>query len=438
MFFCKIGKKQYKKKINAFCFGLAMYQSFIILLAVALLFTLINKRILKLQLTIGLMIMGMMMSATLLLVREFAPQWFAHLPHLVENIDFESFLMNGILSFLLFAGSIHINVEALKKERLPVFMFSILGTIISTFVIGYLTFVLFGLLGWSIPLVHCLLFGALISPTDPIAVLAIFKDYKVREDISIKIEGESLFNDGIGIVLFLTVSQLAGSQSGDLSFWSVSLLFLREAVGGILFGVLIGYVATWLLKVFKSDAEGAILVTLVVATSGYAVALVMGLSGALAMVAAGLVVGSYINKHAGQEVREMTGSFWKILDSVFNSVLFVLMGLVILLIDPAVISFEAAAFVVLIVLFARFVSVAIPYLLVDKRVTGFPWFNPRIVTIMTWSGLRGGLAFALALSVDVNNHGHFFIFLTYSVVAFSIIVQGLTIGQMVKKLGVSR
>ncbi len=415
-----------------------MYQAFIVLLAVALLFTLINKRILKLQLTIGLMFLGIIMSVSLLIVRHFDPEWFGRLPHIIENIDFESFLMNGILSFLLFAGSIHINVEELKKERIPVFMFSIFGTIISTFIIGYLTYVVLGWLGWSIPFLHCLLFGALISPTDPIAVLAIFKDYNVKKDVSIKIEGESLFNDGIGIVLFLTILQLIESDGGQLSFWSVSSLFLREAAGGILFGMMIGYGANWFLKLFKSDGEGAILVTLVVATSGYAAALVLGLSGALAMVSAGLVVGSYINKHSRDQVRAITSMFWKILDSIFNSVLFVLMGLVILLIDPKVISFKAAAVVILIVLFARFVSVAVPYMLVDKQVSRFPWFDPRIVTVMTWSGLRGALAFALALSVDVNYHGHFFIFLTYSVVAFSIIIQGLTIGKLVKKFGLNQ
>ena len=413
-----------------------MYQSFMVLLAVAMLFTFINQKFLKLQLTIGLMILGMMMSGILLLFKVYDPALFEQFPHIVKKIDFQSFVMNGILSFLLFAGAIHINVEALNKERLTVFMFSILGTVISTLVVGYLSYYGFQLLGITIPLLHCMLFGALISPTDPIAVLAIFKDYKVREDISIKIEGESLFNDGIGIVLFITVSQLLQGDSTDFSVGEVSLLFLREAVGGIVFGIALGAAANYMLKLMKDDPESAILTTLVVATGGYAVASLLDISGALAMVAAGLMVGSWINKHALKTTQNLVGTFWKILDSIFNSVLFVLMGLVILLIDPTSINFEAAALVIFIVLVARFVSVSIPYVLVDKHVNRFPWFNIKVVSVMTWSGLRGALAFALALSVDPGYHGHFFIFLTYCVVAFSIIVQGLTIGKLVKKLNV--
>jgi CPA1 family monovalent cation:H+ antiporter len=411
-----------------------MYQAFMVLLAVAMLFTFVNQKFLKLQLTIGLMILGMIMSGILLLFKVFDPPLFHQFPHIVKEIDFRSFVMNGILSFLLFAGAIHINVEALNKERLTVFMFSILGTVISTLVVGYLSYYGFQLLGITIPLLQCMLFGALISPTDPIAVLAIFKDYQVRQDISIKIEGESLFNDGIGIVLFITVSQLLQGDSSDFSMWEVSMLFLREAVGGIAFGIVLGFGANYMLKLMKNDPESAILTTLVVATGGYAVASLLDISGALAMVAAGLMVGSWVNKHALKETQNLVGTFWKILDSIFNSVLFVLMGLVILLIDPSVLNFAAAGLVVIIVLVARFISVSIPYVLVDKRVGHFPWFNAKVVSVMTWSGLRGALAFALALSVSTDYHGHFFIFITYCVVAFSIIVQGLTIGKLVKKM----
>ncbi len=413
-----------------------MYQAFMVLLAVAMLFTFINQKFLKLQPTIGLMILGMLMSGILLLIKEFDPGLFNQFPHIVKQIDFRSFVMNGILSFLLFAGAIHINVEALNKERLTVFMFSILGTVISTLVVGYLSYFGFNMLGLSIPILHCMLFGALISPTDPIAVLAIFKNYGVRQDITIKIEGESLFNDGIGIVLFITVAHLMQSGHADFSMSEVFLLFLREAGGGIAFGLALGGAANYMLKLMKNDPESAILTTLVVVTGGYALASFLDISGALAMVAAGLMMGSWINKYALEATQQMVSTFWKILDGVFNSVLFVLMGLVILLIDPTVINFTAAGLVIVVVLIARFVSVSIPYVLVDKRVKRFPWFNLRIVTVMTWSGLRGALAFALALSVDPDYHGHFFIFITYCVVAFSIIVQGLTIGRVVKKLGV--
>jgi len=411
-----------------------MYQSFIILLGIATLFTLINTRFLKLPLTIGLMILGMTLSVVLLFVKNTYPELFTSIPDIVHEIDFGNFLMNGILSFLLFAGAVHIDLKELKKERVPVFMFAIFGTILSTLIIGYLSFLVFGALGINLSLLHCMLFGALISPTDPIAVLGIFGHYHVRKDISIKIEGESLFNDGIGIVIFLTVLSLIEGNNGGFSLSETSILFLREAGGGIAFGIFIGWVAILFLKQLKTDSDSSIMATLVVATGGYSLANLIEVSGALAMVAAGLMIGSWVHKSAEMETRKFIIGFWKVIDSVFNSSLFVLMGMAIVLVDPTQVNILAAIFAIVIVLVGRFISVVIPYYLVDKRVKNFPWVNIKIVTIMTWSGLRGALAFALALSIDKSEHGHFYIFLTYCVVAFSIIVQGLTIPKLVKVL----
>ncbi len=411
-----------------------MYQSFIILLGIATLFTLINIRLLKLPLTIGLMILGLLLSGILLVVKFVSPELFIAIPDIVSDIDFEKFLMNGILSFLLFAGAMHIDIKELRKERASVYTFAMLGTFLSTFIIGYLLFFGFGLLGLNLPLLHCLLFGALISPTDPIAVLGIFNKYKVRKDISIKIEGESLFNDGIGIVLFLTFLSLIDGNSNGFSITQTSILFLRQIVGGAIFGILTGWLTVQFLKQLKNDSDSSIMTTLLVATGGYSVASLLEVSGPLTMVFAGLIIGDWIHTHSKQNTQTVINSFWKVIDTIFNSSLFVLMGMAVILINPSQINVIAALITILVVLIGRFFSVAIPYTVLDKKVKKFPWINIKIVTIMTWSGMRGALAFALALSIDDPQFGPFFIFLTYCVVVFSIIVQGLTIPVLVKKL----
>lgn len=413
-----------------------MYQSFILLLGIATLFTFINSRYMKLPLTIGLMILGMILSGVLIIIKFTLPQFFTVIPDIVEDIDFEHFLMNGILSFLLFAGAVHIDIKELRKERIPVFSFAVFGTLLSTFIIGYLTFIAFGALGLDFSFLHCLLFGALISPTDPIAVLGIFGHFKVRKDISIKIEGESLFNDGIGIVIFITILNLIDGNSDGFSLTETSLLFLREAGGGVVFGIVIGWISLLFLKQLNKDPDNTIMATLVVATGGYALANIIEVSGPLAMVSAGLIIGNWVHKHAEKETERLINSFWKVIDIVFNSSLFVLMGMAIVLIDPAEINIMAGLFAIVIVIIGRFISVTIPYFIVDKRVRKFPWVNIKMVTIMTWSGLRGALAFALALTIDESEHGHFYIFITYCVVAFSIIVQGLTIPKLIKALKV--
>lgn len=411
-----------------------MYNSFIILLALAALLTFINSRYLKLPLTIGLMILGITLSIILMLVKHFLPDFFVLIPDIVHDIDFKNFLMNGILSFLMFAGSVRIDLKELSVERISVFMFSIFGTAISTLIIGTLTYLVFNLLELNISLLYCMLFGALISPTDPIAVMAIFKNFRIRKDISIKIEGESLFNDGIGIVIFLTVLNLINGGSDGFLLSKTALLFLREVGGGIAFGIIIGWISLQFLKELKQDADSGVMATLVVATGGYAMANILEVSGVLAMVAAGLTIGNWVNKNAEEETKKLISGFWEVIDSVFNSSLFVLMGMAIVLVDSTKINIIAAVCGIIIVLIARFVSVSIPYFIVDKSIKKFPWIDIKTVTVMTWSGLRGALAFALALSLVDDPHGNFIIFLTYCVVAFSIIVQGLTIPSIVKAM----
>lgn len=411
-----------------------MYNSFIALLAISALFTLINAKLLKLPATIGLMILGILLSIVFILLKQFMPSIYENIPHLIDNIDFHDFLMDIVLSFLLFAGAVHISIKELNKQRLSVFVFAIIGTLISTIVVGYLSYFAFNLVGIEIELLYCLLFGALISPTDPIAVISIFKNYKVKSSLTMKIEGESLFNDGIGIVIFITIFSMINSDGSDIDLVNVGTLFLREAVGGIVFGLLIGWLSILVLDKIITSPKFAVMTTLVVATLGYALANTLELSGALAMVSSGLLIGNWLHKKSNEQIHRDVSLFWEIIDDVLNSMLFVLMGVSILLIDVDEINIMAAIFAIVIVLFSRFLSVSLPYSFIRISTGKLQKNDLKDVAILTWSGLRGGLAFALALSIGNIANGHFIIFITYSVAVFSIIVQGLSIGKLVKKL----
>ncbi|NOR86661.1 MAG: sodium:proton antiporter [Bacteroidales bacterium] len=412
-----------------------MYYSFILLLAISTFFTIINRKYLKLPATIGILILGMLLSISILGFKFISEETYNSIPHILRHINFHDFLMNIILGFLLFAGAMNIDFKALKKEKWSIFLFAVLGTLISTTLIGFSTHFIFGLMSIHIPLSYCLLFGALISPTDPIAVLAIFKNYKISKSLSIKIEGESLFNDGVGIVIFITILSFIQGDHQGFELKETLVLFLREAVGGILFGIILGNISTFLLRQTNEDPKTGVMVTLVLVTGGWTIADMLEVSAALAMVAAGITVGIWLHKSAGEKLHHLIKVFWEILDEIFNNMLFVLMGLAIILIDSEVLNISMAIITILIVLTSRFISVAIPYSLIRNKVPSERKNKTKVVAMLTWSGLRGALAFALALSLESMPYGHIIIFLTYSVAGFSIIVQGLTIGKLVKWLG---
>lgn len=416
-----------------------MYYSFILLLSISTLFTIINRKYLKLPATIGILLLGMFLSISVLGFKLIDPKVYEGIPHILRQINFHDFLMNIILGFLLFAGALHVNLKALKKEKWSVFLFAVFGTAISTIFIGFAGFYIFQLIGIDIPLLYCFLFGSLISPTDPIAVLSIFKNYNIDKSLSIKIEGESLFNDGIGIVFFLTILsiiQADGQADGqDFNFTTTALLFAREAIGGIFFGWIMGKIAQFFIKQTQDDAKTAVMVTLVLVMGGWALADFIEVSAALAMVTAGITVGQWIHHKSPEELKKLAFTFWDIIDEIFNNTLFVLMGLAIILIDPAVISFKLATTTIIIVLVARMVSVSIPIFLLNSNKKRDKKGSFKLISILTWSGLRGALAFALALSLQDMPYGHTIIFLTYSVAAFSIIVQGLSIGKLLKHFG---
>jgi len=411
-----------------------MYESIIALLVVSFIFLIVNAKLLKLPPSIGLLILGMVLSLTMFGLKNYIPSAYSVFPHFMKQINFNYFLMDMILPFLLFAGAIHINVSELEKQKVPVFVFAIFSTLISTLLVGYLSYHLFGALGIGLPLIYCMLFGALISPTDPIAVLSIFKNYKVKSSLSMKIEGESLFNDGIGIVIFITISGMISQDGSSVDALQTLMLFLREAVGGIAFGLITGWLALFIMK-RVIDPKYAVYVTFLIATFSYALANHLEVSGALAMVSAGILTGHWLHTKAKPEIRKITDISWEIIDEIFNAMLFVLMGVSIIEINFQVASVIVGVTAILIVLFSRLVSVSVPYALIGAN-KGRTRFISGIkeITVLTWSGLRGGLGFALALSLIKAPGGEFIIFITYIVASFSIIVQGLTIGKVVTKL----
>ena len=413
-----------------------MFESFTIILSLAALFNYINYRWFKLPTTIGLMIMALLTSLLVIASKKILPSLYEFFCQIVVEIDFKILLMDVMLSFLLFAGALHVNIHQLEKEKNAVFLFATLGVLTSTILVGGGLYFLGSLVGISIPFLHCLLFGALISPTDPIAVIAILKEANISKSLELKIEGESLFNDGIGVVVFTAVILLIEAQQAmeETSIVEeVLLVFGKEAVGGILFGLLIGYLGWKMMHSVKENTHLVVLLTLAIALGGYGLAGILELSGPLAMVVAGLYIGNQLN-HPDFEVhnREIFTSFWEILDDTLNAILFVLIGLMIHLLEFNMQYFILAIASIILVLLARSISIFIPFSFLKKNQT--IKLLPTL-GILVWGGLRGGISVALALSLPQSYSGDLILFITYIVVIFSILFQGLTLGNLVKFLG---
>ena len=309
---------------------------------------------------------------------------------MVTDSDFKTLLFDGILSFLLFAGALHVNIEDLEKEKWSILLFATLSVLISTFIVGGLTFEASKLIGIELPFIHALLFGALISPTDPIAVMAILKKANISKSLGIKIEGESLFNDGIGVVVFsgiLIVAGMDGYQNENSVVMEIGKLFLEEAVGGIVYGLILGFIGIFCIKTIKDNPQLAVMISLALVMGGYAIASMIHVSGPLAMVVSGIVIGNKVNITSNKgATRKLLNDIWEILDDVFNGILFVLIGLSIHLLKFDMDHLTFSLFAIFIVLLARFVSVLLPYsLLKHKESTPL-----KTVSILTWGGLRGG------------------------------------------------
>jgi CPA1 family monovalent cation:H+ antiporter len=406
-----------------------LYYSFSVLIVLAAVFSYINARFLKLPPTIGILVIAMITSLGLVASGNIFPKTFEKFLSLIRGINFTEILMGAMLNFLLFAGAIHIRLKDLSEQRLPVIVFSTISVIISTFVVGYLLYFFLPYFELQVPLVQCLVFGALISPTDPIAVLSILKQAGVPKSLETKVAGESLFNDGMAVVVFIIMLRIAQGQEVDLSFKSISLLLLKEAVGGFTFGLLLGFIGSSMIKRID-DYKVDVLITLAIVMGGYLVAHQFHMSGPLAMVAAGLVVGNYGRNNAMSEVsRDYLDKFWELNDEVLNAILFLFIGFELLLIPNMGIYWKIGCISIFIVLFARFASIIIPTKIVPFKHNKF---TRKSIVILVWGGLRGGVSIALALSIDERLNKNLFLSITYFVVVFSIIVQGLTIGKLTK------
>ncbi|RLA00166.1 MAG: sodium:proton antiporter, partial [Gammaproteobacteria bacterium] len=318
-------------------------------------------------------------------------------------------------------------LSELARQRGVIITLATLGIVAATFIIGGLSWYTFSLVGLDIPVVYCLLFGALISPTDPIAVLGILKQSKVPKSLEAKIAGESLFNDGMAVVVFLVLVRFATSES-DMSAGEVLLLFAQEAFGGALFGLAAGAVTYWMLK-SVDNYQVEVLLTLALVTGGYALAEVLHLSAPIAIVCAGLLIGNHGRTLAmSEKTRHHLDTFWELIDEVLNAVLFVLIGLEVLTLVYDQNYLLAGLLTIPVVLLARFITVGVPITIMRR----FRNFSPRAIQILTWGGLRGGISVALALSLPASDIRDALVVVTYVVVVFSILVQGLTIGPLIR------
>lgn len=398
-----------------------------ILLSIAALAGFINVRFLKLPTTIGIMLISLGISLGLIFLGRFFPGIEATADTVVGQIDFNETLLDVMLSYLLFAGALHVDLSDLREQKRIIAIMATAGVVISTFLIGTAIFFLLPLFGFGLDYLSCLLFGALISPTDPVAVLGILKKAGVSKSLETKITGESLFNDGIGVVIFLALLKIATGEH-DFSLEFIGQLFLLEAVGGIFFGIGLGFIGYYLLRKID-NYQVEVLITLALVTGGYALAHALHTSGPLAMVVAGLMIGNHGRALAmSDQTRRHLDLFWELMDEILNAILFTLIGLELLLIEDNI-SGKMLAFGVLtivVVLSCRFIAVSIPVTLLRP----FRTFSPGAIKMLTWGGLRGGISVALALSVPEEAGRSTFLVLTYMVVIFSIAVQGLTVGKL--------
>ncbi|MDH3440636.1 MAG: sodium:proton antiporter [Gammaproteobacteria bacterium] len=413
---------------------MSIFEIAAILIGLSALFGFLNYRFLHLPHTIGLVVIALAASLVVIVIEIVWPQ--SDVSEVVtgalNEIDFHDAVMRGMLSFLLFAGALHVDFSVFRKKMLAIGMMATLGILVSTFLIGWASWTLLNAFGIEMPFIWALVFGALISPTDPVAVLGIFKTVQVPKTIEAKMAGESLFNDGVGVVVFTVVVAIAtGSGNGGepMNALSVAELFLTEAIGGAVLGLLAGYLGYR--AMFQVDEHNLeVLITLAIVMVTYAIALNLHMSGPIAMVVAGLLIGNQGMRFAvSDSTRDHIRSFWSLLDEILNSVLFLLIGLEVLVVAQRADHMGVALLIIPVTLAARWAAVFLPITILSR------WrsFTRGAVPILTWGGLRGGIAVALALSLPANEFKPTILTITYAVVLFSIIVQGLTIKPLVER-----
>ncbi len=406
-----------------------LFNTVAVLVTLAALFAYVNARFLGLPGNIGLLVISLIASLLMIIAGKSGLPVATSLVEMVRHIDFNVTLMVGMLSFLLFAGALHVDLDELLARKWKIGAFATVGVVLSTFLVGSLTWVLLNLLGFEMSFIYCLLFGAVISPTDPIAVLGILRSAGAPKEYEIKITGESLFNDGVGVVVFIALlGFVTGEHEPTAS--SVIMLFLREALGGFAMGLAPGSGGHVLLKsIDRYDVE--VLITLALVAGGYALSQALHLSGPIAMVVAGLMIGNRGRRLAmSQRTREHLDTFWELLDETLNAVLFVLIGLE-LLVMPITWSRVALGLLAIpLVLTCRFISLSVPVTLIGI----WKSFPPATIRVLTWGGLRGGISVALALALPRGMERELILSMTYVVVIFSIIVQGLSLKYLISAI----
>ena len=402
---------------------MSLFEIIAILLSLSALFSYINARFIGLPTSIAIMAFSLIFSIILLGLNYLGFTSLAHwAEQLVGEADLGPTLLNGLLSFLLFAGAFHVNLDELADQKWLVALLATLGVVLTTFLVGGAMWYVLGWLGSPLPFIYCLLFGAVVAPTDPVAVMAILKSLDAPSSLTTKIAGESLFNDGVAVVMFIAILGIAQGQR-EASIDSIGLLFLQEAVGGLVLGFLLGLLGYHLLK-HLDNYQVEVLVTVALVAGGYALASRLHTSGPLAVVVAGLMLGNHGRQFAmSKKTEQQLDAFWEMVDEVLNAVLFLLVGLELLIIVFEWHALVAGLVAIPLALLARYVAVGIPVLALKP----FREFKPSPIKALTWGGLKGGISVALALSLPTGPEREMILTMAYVVVVFSILVQGLTV-----------
>lgn len=409
---------------------MSIFNIITVLIILSAVFAFINTRFFKLPFTIGLMIIAIVFTVGINILGSFNHFILDEAKSLIQSVDFETALLDIMLSFLLFAGALHTKIDALKKQKGPIALFATIGMLLSALLLGSMMYFLFLAFSYPIDFIYCLLFGALISPTDPIAVLGILKSAHAPKKLETKIVGESLFNDGVGVVVFIVLFKIAQQGMDAMSFGDVVLLFTTEVAGGLLLGFLAGWAAFRLMMVID-HYETEVIITLALVMGISAMAHYLHVSGPLAVVVAGIYLGNKAPTIAWSEsTHTYVDKFWELIDVLLNAVLFVLIGLELLVVSMNGKYILFGLIAIPLGLLARYIALSGPVEIFKKRLD----FIPKTNLIMTWGGIRGGISIALALSLTSQMERELFLTITYVIVVFSIVVQGLTIGPLVKKV----
>ena len=412
-----------------------MLAAFAILLGVTAALAWLNERFFRIPTTVGVTLAAALTAMGLTVTHRlgFGNALYDQVVGILQTLDFSDFVLNGVLSVLLFAGALALDARQVWQQRRSILVLAVFGTLLSTALIGLGAWGVFALVGLGVPLVWAIVLGSLLSPTDPVAVIDMLGRARVPERLKVLIAGESLFNDGVGVVLFLVATAVAGvgAHGVELSFIGVVELFLREALGGVLLGLVLGWVTSWACRTIDGHVV-EVLITLSMVVGGYALANVMGVSGPLAMVVAGLIMSATADVAFDAETKSQVIGFWETLDQVLNILLFAFIGFDVLLTDTAVPTVVASVLMIAVALVARLVSVGVP-LALSPRSRRF--YGPWTARLLTWGGLRGGIAISLVLGLPSSPYTSQLVTVTFAVVLFSIAVQGLTVMPIARAAG---